>query len=385
LETGNLRPTSTEIEVTKAPQRANKKREECVLRKKSLHLIGLIAVAAAALHAQPTNGPVYWSTNSALDCSNLFFGPGGAAETPMAITNSAGTTIGYSCYVSGTFIWLAAGGGWGTAIRVAAPSTAPIGVDYTFFDTSGNALGLDSTSSIPTSSGGANDVNFALAANQPAETDLLGATGNGPGYANTAVGSVYAVILCPDQVTCGNVLPQLIYSNLPNKPWALSVPLSFDDAVSTTWSAEGIDDGGTHEVSLVIYNQDITAMSYTVNVYNSTGALVGSGVTPSIPPLQSLAGGALGEGGTYGVLLRTLVPNLPSGTFKVLVDGGPNGILSSVVVLQFDGPSATSLQVAYDSPPAAAAPTLRTAAAKRANARLRVAPTSMPAAQSSPK
>ena len=86
------------------------------------------------------------------------------------------------------------------------------------------------------------------------------------------------------------------------------------------------------------------------------------------------------------MLLRSVVPNLPSGTFKVLVDGGPSGILSSVVVLQFDGPSATSLQVAYDSPPTAAAPTVRAAAAKRSNARkLRVAPTSMPAVQPLPK
>jgi hypothetical protein len=341
------------------------KLEKRFVQTKSLHLIGLITLAAATLHSQPTNGPVYWSTTKP-DCSML-------NESPIAVTNAAGTTIGYSCYVSGTFIWLAAGGGWGTAIRVAAPSSAPIGVDYTFFDTNGNALALDNTSSLTTSSGGANDVNFALAANQPAETDLLGATGNGPGYANTAEGSVYAVILCPDQVTCGNVLPQLIYSNLPNKPWTISVPIAFDDAVWTQWSAEGIDDGGTHRVSLVIYNEDVTATTYTVNVYNSAGTQVGTGVTPSIPPLQNNGNG---EGGTYGVLLSSVITTpLPSGVFKILVNGGT--LNSAVMVLQFDGPAATSLQVAYDSAPTAS-PTLSTPSVKRSNTRLRVAPKSMP-------
>ena len=131
---------------------------------KSLHLIGLIALAAASLYGQPTNGPVYWSTSSSLDCSSL-------SESPVTITDSTGKTLGYSCYVSGTFVWLAAGGGWSTSIRVAAPASAPVGVDYTFYDTNGNNLSMDTTGSF---AGSSNDVNFALAANQPAEIDLLG-------------------------------------------------------------------------------------------------------------------------------------------------------------------------------------------------------------------
>ena len=89
--------------------------EECFVRMKSLRLFGLIALAAATLHSQPTNGAVYWS-KVAPDCSSL------AGESPVAITNSSGTTIGYSCYVSGTFVWLAAGGGWSSSIRVSAPA-----------------------------------------------------------------------------------------------------------------------------------------------------------------------------------------------------------------------------------------------------------------------
>src|ERR1035438_4265182 len=89
------------------------------MRMKSLHLLGLIALAAAALHGQPTNGPAYWST-TVPDCSSL-------NETAVSIKNSSGAVIGYSCYVSGTFTWLAAGGGWTSAVRAGAPASAPLG------------------------------------------------------------------------------------------------------------------------------------------------------------------------------------------------------------------------------------------------------------------
>jgi|SRR5579863_7799690 len=308
---------------------------------KSLHLIGLIALAAVALQAQPTNGAVYWSTSQP-DCSSL------NNETAVTITDSSGTTIGYSCYVSGTFVWLAAGRGWSTSIRV-APASAPVGVDYSFYYTNGNALSLNTTGS-QTVSG--SDVNFALYANQPAELDLLGFTSDAPGYRSTATGSVYATFYCPDPTTCGNVLPQLLYSALPTTPWSLSVPITWDSLTSTQWSAEGIDDGASRRVSLVIYNEDQTATTYTVRVYNSAGTLVGTGTTPSIPPLQNLGNGVLGEGVTYGVLLSTVVSPLPSGIFKVLIDGG--SLYSAVEMLQVNGASATTLQVAYDTAPLAA-------------------------------
>jgi hypothetical protein len=161
---------------------------------------------------------------------------------------------------------------------------------------------------------------------------------------------VYAVFYCPDATTCANVVPQLLYSALPATPWALSVPISWDTELWTQWSAEGIDDGGTHRVSLVIYNEDTTATSYTVRVYDSTGSLAGTGTTPSIPPLQALGNGSLGEGGTYGALLSDVIATrLPAGVFKILVDGGSK--YSAVEVLQFNGLSATALQVGYDSAP----------------------------------
>ena len=308
------------------------------MRMKSLCLLGTIALAIAPLHGQ-----TYW-VSSPPDCSTL-------NETAMQLPNG-----GYSCYVSGTFVWLAAGGEWGTTIRVAAPSTAPIGVDYTFYDVNGNPLNLDTEINNHGSTfGSGNELDFSLYANQPAEVELLGATNDAPNYNSTATGSVYATFYCPDADTCSDVLPQLLYSALPSQPWSLSVPIAWDNSTWTQWSAVGINDNGPnpeHLVSLVIYNEDTSANSYTVSVYDSNGTFISSGTTPSIPPLQDLGGGTYGEGGTYGVLLSEVVPTLPSGTFKVLVDGG--SLYSAVEVLQIDGPSATTLQVAYDEAPGSA-------------------------------
>src|SRR5262249_11995226 len=262
-------------------------------------LFGLIALVVAVLHAQPTNGPVYWSTTQP-DCSSL-------NEKPVAITDSTGKTIGYSCYVSGAFVWLAAGGGWGTTIRVAAPASTLIRVGYTLYDQSGNKFGLDTTVNNASSSlATVNEVAFALYADQPTEVELLGAAHNGPAYSTSATGSVYAVFYCPDATTCINVLPQLLYSALPMQPWSLSVPIAFDDAVWTQWSAVGIN-GPNQVVALVVYNADTVATAYKVSVFDSTGKLVGSGTTPSIPAGQNLGNGSYGQGGTYGVLLSQVV------------------------------------------------------------------------------
>ena len=90
-------------------------------------------------------------------------------------------------------------------------------------------------------------------------------------------------------------------------------------------------------------------------------------MTPLLPPLRNLGNGTYGEGGTYGALLKDVIPTpLPAGPFKVLVDGGSAGVLSAVVVLQFDGPSGTSLQVASDSAPGLGS---TTAAAQRRSVR----------------
>ena len=294
------------------------------------------------VYAQPTNGAVYWSATQP-DCSTL-------SESPIAIKNAAGSTIGYSCYVSGTFLWLAAGGGWGTSIRVAAPASAPIGVDYTFYDPTGNSLSLDTTvNSASSSLASGSEVSFALNADQPSEVELLGATGNGPRYNSLTTGSVYGVFYCPDATTCGNVLPQLIYSALPTQAWSLSVPIAFDGTAWTQWSAVGVNGPG-QSMSLAIYNTDAANNTYKISVFDSTGKLVGSATTPSIPAGQNLGNGNYGQGGTYGVFLSQLVPGIPQGVLKVVVDGA--SLNSLVEVIQFNGPSATALQVAYDSSPA---------------------------------
>jgi hypothetical protein len=307
---------------------------------KSLHLFALTALAAAALHGQPTNGPVYWSpVSSPPNCTSL------AGESPVAIMSGT-TTVGYSCYVGGTFVWLAAGGTWGSSIRLAAPASAAIGVDYTFFDPDGNSLSLDTTS------GTTSDLSFALDANQPSTVGLLGAANTDHSAIQT--GSAYAMFYCPDAATCANVLPQLLYSGLPTVPWLLSAPIAWDTALWTQWSVEAADDGGTVRVSLVVFNENQTAAGYTVYVYDGTGALAGTGTTPSIPSF-----------GTYGALLSDVIKTpLPSGAFKILVDGGSN--YSAVEAIQFNGPAATTLPVACDSVPGASANATR---ARRVNER----------------
>ena len=322
------------------------------MQMRSLHFIGLFALAAVSLRSQ--SQIQYWSTVKP-DCSSLMNN-----EQPVKITDSTGGTLGYSCYVSGTFVWLAAGGvdynpaSWATSIRVAAPGSGDIDADYTFYDRNGNPLTLDNTlNNDPTSLAASTEVEIPLFSNQPLELELLGLSSEAPDYTSTAEGSVYATFYCPDAVTCANVLPQLIYSALPTYPWSLSVPVAWDDLVSTQWSAEGIDDGGNNVVSLVVYNEDQVAARFGISVYDSDGNLAATGSTPTIPPLQNLGSGNLGQGGTYAALLSDLVSSpLPSGVFKVVIDGGST--VSAVEVLQINGSSATTLQVAFDSAPGAA-------------------------------
>lgn len=318
---------------------------------KSLPLLGLIALATTSLYGQsqpPTTGAQYWS-KTVPACSgstgSSFIRLGG----PFAITDSSGATVGYSCVAGGTFTWLAAGGSWRSSIRVGAPASGAIGVDYTFYDTSGNRLSLDTTS--PNGAASVNDLSFALNANQPSEVSLLGSPGDAPGYGSVQTGSVYAEFFCPNALTCELLLPQLLYSFLPVKPWTLSVPIAWDTfwselqpaGVATQWSAVGVNDA-TRFMSLTILNQSSVASIFTVSVYDSTGALVGQGTTSSIAG----ANPATQEGGTQGALLSSLITTpLPSGVLKVTISGGSNP--SSVSVLQFDGDSATSLQVAFDA------------------------------------
>jgi hypothetical protein len=311
--------------------------EECFVRMKSLRFIGLMALCAVALYGQPTNGAVYWSTNSALDCN-------ANSLTEVNFPGPGGATV-YSCYLSGTFVWFAAGGGYTTALRVAAPASAPVGVDYSFYDLNGNFLNLDTKvgANSPTTSG--NDINFALAPNQPSEVDILGATASAPGYGPTTGGTVYVQLYCPDSVTCYSMLPQLIYSAPPTI--SLSVPLAFDGNEWTQWSAQGIDNGGSQRISLVIYNQSNRTNIYTVRVYDSNGNLAGTGTTPAINGYSTTTF----EAGTSAVLLSGasgIIPTtLPSGILKVFIDGGAYN--SSVLMLQTNGRAIAPLQTYYDT------------------------------------
>ena len=301
---------------------------------KSLRYLGMIALAAAALHGQQ-----YWSTDQNLDCTGV--------QGPVEVSSGE-----YACYVSGTFVWYAAGGGqWTSYIRVGAPSTAPIQANYYFYDISGNPISLDYTLGVGGTKSSGSTPSIVLNTNQPVEFDILGATSNAPAYNTLQDGTVWAQFFCPDPVTCGNVLPQLVYTSAtPQAPWSLSVPIAWDDEVWTTFSAEGVDDEKSHIISFVVYNEGLTATAFTVSVYDKSGNLVASGTTPSIPPL---ADDGNGEAGTYATALSGVIPaaRIPSGVFKVLFDGGPGSEDCAVEVLQFSGASATSLQVAYDSPP----------------------------------
>jgi len=307
------------------------------VRIRSLNLWGLMSLSAVGLSAMPpTTGAQYWSTDPNLNCS--------AYHALIEEVSLASGGKGYSCFVSGTFVWLAAGGSWNTSIRVDAPASGAIGVDLGFFQ-DGQRFSMDTTSGnggVPTSS---NLVSFALSANQPSEIHLLGASDDAPRYSNTQTGLVYAVFHCPDAVTCATVLPQLLYSSAPVKPWSLSVPLSWDTTYSpfqptgigSRWSASGIHDA-THLISFAICNQSRVETTFTVRVFDGNGSLVGQSTTPSIPVV-----------GTRGFLLTDVIRTpLPAGILKVTVDGGSG--LSSVTFLQFDGDSATSLQAAYDGP-----------------------------------
>jgi len=312
-----------------------------------------------ALAAVSLRGQVYWSSTQP-DCSNInlqsFSNPEGG-----------GATV-YSCSVYGTFLWMAAGGPWSTSILVSAPATNPVGVQIWFYDPNGNALSMDTTSGTGNVVNSGTSLFFALNAEQPAEINLLGATSDSrTNYSSTQTGTVFAQFYCPDETTCENVLPQLIYSALPTISWSLSVPISWDVqyyyqyGLSAQWSAVGIDNGGSRRVSLVVYNQNIvstsdpqTPTSFAIRVYDQNGDLAASGMTPPLAPipLDSTTNYFTGDGGTWGALLSCasgcpITTPLPSGPFKIVVDGGTTPC--SVEVLQVNATSATTLQVAYDA------------------------------------
>src|SRR5689334_6067020 len=122
---------------------------------KSLLFLGLMTMGALELYGlPPTNGAQYWSTDPNLDCS---FARSQTYQIPLS---SGGN--GYVCIVSGTFPWLAAGGNWATTIRVAAPGSGAIGIDYSFYDLNGGRFTLDTASGSGALPVSGNAVNLAL-------------------------------------------------------------------------------------------------------------------------------------------------------------------------------------------------------------------------------
>lgn len=309
-------------------------------RSTSFLLVGLMATAAATVYGQPpTNGAQWWSTDPNLNCTSFH-----SLVHEISLPSGA---KGYACGVSGSFIWLAAGGNWRTSIRMAAPASGAVGVQYVFYDQDGKRISLDTISGSARSS--VDSAGLALNANQASEVQILGASTDGPQYGKTQTGSVFALLLCPDAGTCATVVPQLVFSSAPFKPWLLSVPIAWDASFSflqpsglaTRWSATGIYNE-TDLISFAIYNQSTTSATYTVRVYDSAGMLAGQGVTPPVPS----GNGVDTSGGTRGFLLTDIVgAKIPAGVVKVTIEG-PGSL--SAIFLQFSGESATSLRATPD-------------------------------------
>ncbi|MEO8052215.1 MAG: hypothetical protein ABI833_17535 [Acidobacteriota bacterium] len=290
----------------------------------------------------PTTGAQWWSTNPNLDCTSIH-------ALIYEVSLASGGT-GFACGVTGTFAWLVAGGEWQTSIRAAAPASGAIGVQYVFFDADGKRISLDTASgSLPTS---ADTVTLALNVNQPSDVRLLGASSDAPQHSATQTGSVLALFFCADPFVCATVLPQLQYFQ-PAQPWALSVPIAWDNTfsflqpsgLSNHWSTVGVNDA-THNISFALYNQSPALANFIVRVYDSNGTLAAQGVTTQVPGFNSVDG----EGGTRGFVLADIVRTpLPAGILKVVVDSATQ---LSALFLQFSGNSATTLPAAAEPRPA---------------------------------
>jgi len=319
--------------------------------------------AATGFALPPTTGAQWWSTDPNLDCTayrSLIY------EVPLA-----SGAKGYACGVTGTFVWSAAGGGWGTSIRMAAPAMGAVGVQYLFFDEDGNRILLDTVSGAVPASG--NSVGLVMSANQPSEVRLLGASSDAPQYQRTQTGSVFGIFLCSSSAACATVNPQLLYSSISVPGWSLSVPIAWDSTfsplqpvgLSTRWSAVGINDA-THVISFAIYNQSAASTAYSIRVYDANGSIAAESMTPSIPN----AGGTDGAGTTRGFLLTDVIRTpLPQGILKVTVEGDG---LSSALFLQFSGGFGTTLPTSPEFIPGVAATPASLSTRERSSADLHV-------------
>ena len=298
-----------------------------------------LCFAATVSGQPPTTGAQWWSTDPNLNCTGFH-----ALIHEISLASGG---KGYACGVTGEFIWSSAGGDWTTSIRMAAPASGAVGVQYVFLDEDGKRISLDTVSGSVRAA--TDTVGISLRPNQASDVQLLGASADAPLHGRTQTGSVFALILCPDAGTCATVAPQLVYSAAPLRPWLLNVPIAWDNSfsflqpsgVATRWSATGIQ-SDTDGISFAIYNQSLAPATYTVRVYDSTGSLVAQGLTPPVPG----ANGVDRAGGTRGYLLADLLRTpIPPGVVKVIIEGsGP----ASAIFLQFSRESATALQPTQD-------------------------------------
>jgi hypothetical protein len=281
------------------------------MMKKLFPIVAMLLLGGTALNAQ-----TYWSTTQ----------PNCGSFASRQLNNG-----GYVCEHYGVLPWYSAGAGWTSAIRTQAPSTDAIAVFYSFWDKNDNASALDSSYLGGSSFLNQSVVSFALYANEPSEVDILGLPSEAPAYKTTdASGYVVVAVQCPDATTCSQASAQLLYSALPSQPWSLSVPVVWLNQETNAYSAVGIDDGVTNTLAIVIYNDEVAQQTVQLHIYNA----IGNEISQSPVSIQVQ--------GTTGIGLRTLVPGLPAGIYKIK-STGPS--YSEFQVLQFSGPSATSLVI----------------------------------------
>ena len=247
-----------------------------------------------------------------------------------------GATAGH-CYFQGTFPWFAAGGGWNTVLRVAAPASGAIQVKFDFFMQNANnqvdPVILDITQTGVSGVTADSSYVFVLNPNQPTEVSLQGLHSEASSYGTSATGTVKVEVDCPTQLTCMQVMPQLIYSALPAYHWFLSGSLSTNvslpsQTTSQIWTAVGRSDPAKSQfVSFVIFNDSGVDQTYTVTAFDQTGAQVGSNT-------------AVGSGLSKGLLVHSFISNLPAGIIKLRVTGQGTCLFTA---LQFNGPAATAL------------------------------------------
>lgn len=298
-------------------------------------LAGVLALSAVSAMGQNWINP--GTTTSPSSCA------------PFKDQYAGPTSTSYYCYYNGTFPWFAAGEGWTTVLRIAAPASGAIEVKYDFFQQDANGaidpIQLDYLQFGETSPEQSSDATFDLNPNRPSELTLLGKTIDGPPpYATSATGSVSVEVRCPDKATCAAVMPQLIYSALPASPWYLSGTMSSSTSVptqpdSSVWSAVGVNDPQLRNsalpnqiISFVIFNDSGIDQQYTVSAYDKTGAPIGS------KAVSVSSGRNLGR-----VLDNSFIPNLPAGLIKLRVQGAGTGSTCLLTVLQFKGSAATAL------------------------------------------